>query len=100
MKQFLFDAVIHTLLPRIKQQAVRKFVLAQNVNKIKHTFTFESQLFGSFGSLEVRLEIKEGLVYFKTLSKIQEDFLTHSLSTYYRIQCTVCLCIIKCRLAH
>lgn len=67
MKQYLFDTSHkHLVATCIKQQAVRKFVLAQNVTKGKDTFTFVSQFFGSCCSLEVRSEIKEGLMYLKT----------------------------------
>lgn len=49
MKQYLFDTShIQLIAMCIKQQAVRKFVLAQNVTKRRDTFTFMSHFFGSF----------------------------------------------------
>lgn len=44
MKLYLFDTShIYFIAMFIKRQAVRNFVLAQNITKVKDTFTFVSQ---------------------------------------------------------
>lgn len=86
MKQYLFDTnPMYHIAMCTKQQAVRKFILAQNVNKIRNTFTLWAsfwQLF--FGSLFK----SQGWIgfYENTTSRIQEDVLTHpTSSTFYFI---------------
>lgn len=71
----------------IKQQAVRKFVLAQNVTKIKDTFTFASQFFWQLTVLwKFVQKSRKGWCILKTMGMIQEDFVTHPFTTAFNAQ--------------
>lgn len=95
MKQYLFDTSHISHCHVYQTTSGTKVCSCTKCHQNKRHIHICEPVFGGC-SLEVCSEIKEGLVYFKTLlGKIQEDVLTHPLSAHYCIYCTVCLCIIK-----